>query len=93
VRSGKVKSAAELAKVLGVDPARAQQVFTMLQVDADIGLSQVRIDAGPVASQVPVDPRFAALETKAAEERQAEGEAGAALDDARAKGRVPGSGG
>lgn len=83
VRAGKVKSAADLARVTGVDPGRAQQIFTMLSVDADLGASHVRIDAGPVVAQVPVDPRFAALEER---ERQAEAEASAALD-ARAKGR------
>ncbi|MBK6517824.1 MAG: hypothetical protein IPM79_08550 [Polyangiaceae bacterium] len=83
VRAGKIKSAADLSRVTGVDPGRAQQVFTMLTVDADLGASHVRIDAGPVVAQVPVDPRFAALEER---ERQAEAEASAALD-ARAKGR------
>lgn len=88
LRAGKIKSASDLAKITGVDPARAQQVFTMLSVDADIGAPNVRIDAGPVVAHVPADPRFAALEARAAAEEQAELEANAANADARAKNRT-----
>lgn len=88
MRSGKVKNGADLSKVLGLDPLKAQQVMNLLSVDAAIGVNnQLRIDA-PVIAQVPEDPRFAALENKAAVEAQAEAEANAALGsgDARAKG-------
>ncbi|NUP07057.1 MAG: hypothetical protein HOW73_13465 [Polyangiaceae bacterium] len=85
VRAGKVRNAQDLVRATGVDPARAQQVMTMLSVDADIGAPHVRIDAGPVVAQVPADPRFAALEAR---EREAETEASAVLDDARAKNRT-----
>lgn len=89
VRSGKVKTAADLMKVMGLDAIKAQEVFTLLSVDAEIGAPNLRVDpgAGPIVSQVPVDPRFAALEARAAAEQQAEAEAAAALEDARAKGR------
>jgi len=84
-RTGQIKNAADLAKVTGADGERAQQAFTLLQVDAEIGAPNVRIDAGPIVSQVPEDPRFAALEAKAeAEAAEAEGSA-----DARAKSRAP----
>lgn len=88
MRSGKVKNGADLSKVLGLDPLKAQQVMNLLSVDAAIGAHpQLRIDA-PVVAQVPEDPRFAALESKVAAEAQAEAEANAALGsgDARAKG-------
>jgi hypothetical protein len=85
-RSGKIKSAADLAKLTGADGERAQQAFTLLSVDAEIGVQNVRIDAGPVVPMVPEDPRFAALEAKAEAEAAAEAQGN---DDARAKIRVP----
>jgi hypothetical protein len=85
VRAGKVQSANDLAKVTGADAVKAQQLWTMLSVEAEIGNPQVRIDAGPVVAQVPADARFAELEAR---ERQAEAEASAAVEDARAKGRT-----
>lgn len=75
IRAGKVKNAADLAKVLGVDAARAQEVLTLATVDAEIGVAgapSLRIDTG---SSLPPDPRFAELEAKAAAEAQAEAEA------------------
>ncbi len=88
MRSGKIKSAADLTSVLGVEPQRAQQIMTLLTVESDIGGSGVRIGDGPVVAQVPVDPRFAALEAKLQTERQAEAEAAAVLPDASQKGRA-----
>lgn len=88
MRSGKIKSGADLTSALGVEPQRAQQIMTLLSVESDIGGSGVRIGDGPVVSQVPVDPRFAALEAKLQTERQAEAEAAAAVPDASQKGRV-----
>ncbi len=85
-RNGKIKSAADLAKLTGVDGERAQQAFTLLSVDAEIGVQNVRIDAGPIVPMVPEDPRFAALEAKAEAEAAAEAQANG---DARAKIRVP----
>jgi hypothetical protein len=80
VRAGKARTAADVAKALGIDAARAQHLLTLVSVDAEIGAAlateQVRIDAPP-QSVVPVDPRFAALEAKVAEEQQAEAEAAA----------------
>lgn len=87
-RNGKIKNAADLAKLTGADAERAQQAFTLLSVDAEIGVQNVRIDAGPIVPMVPEDPRFAALEAKANAEAAAEAEANPA-DDARAKIRVP----
>jgi hypothetical protein len=80
IRAGKVKNAADLAKVLGVDAARAQELLTLATVDAEIGVAgapSLRIDTG---STLPPDPRFAELEAKAAAEAQAEAEASAASE-------------
>ncbi len=87
-RAGTIKSAADFQKLTGCDAERAQHAFTLLSVDAEIGVSNVRIDAGPVVAQVPEDPRFAALE-QAEKERAAELEAGLAEADREAKQRVP----
>lgn len=70
-RAGKVKSADDLRALFGLDDKRAQQIFNLLAVDAEVGGTGVRI-GGP---SVPVDPRFAALEERFAREQQAEAEA------------------
>lgn len=80
IRAGKVRNAADLAKILGVDAARAQELVTLATVDAEIGVAgapSLRVDTG---STLPPDPRFAELEAKAAAEAQAEAEASAALE-------------
>jgi hypothetical protein len=79
VRAGKARTPAELAKTLGIDLARAQQLLTLVGVDAEIGIAgapTVRIDTSGAA--LPPDPRFAELEARAAAEQQAEAEASAA---------------
>jgi hypothetical protein len=81
IRAGKAKSAADVAKALGVDAARAQQLLTLASVDAEIGIAgapNVRIDTS--GSALPPDPRFAELEAKAAQEAQAEAEAAATAE-------------
>ena len=79
IRVGKVKSAADAAKILGVDVNRAQELLTLASVDAEIGGALgLRVDtSGPTLAP---DPRFAALEARAAAEAQAEDEANAALE-------------
>lgn len=84
VRAGKAKTPADIAKAFGIDAARAQQLLTLVSVDAEIGIAgapTVRIDTSGAA--LPPDPRFAELEARAAAEQQAEAEASAA--DAHAK--------
>jgi len=92
VREGRVKNAADLARALGVDATRAQHLFTMLSVDAEIGAlgaAGLRIDTtGPTQAAVGVDPRFAALEERAKQveadalrEAEAAAEAESAQDD------------
>jgi hypothetical protein len=89
VRAGKAKTPAEVAQALGVDAARAQQLLTLVSVDAEIGVANaptLRIDTSGAA--LPPDPRFAALEAKAAAEQQAEAEAAAAEAHAQATERA-----
>ncbi|NUO47746.1 MAG: hypothetical protein HOV80_02695 [Polyangiaceae bacterium] len=79
VRTGKAKTPADIAKALGIDLARAQQLMTLVSVDAEIGIAgapTVRVDTS--GSVLPPDPRFAELEARAAAEQQAEAEAAAA---------------
>jgi hypothetical protein len=85
LRSGQVKNAADLARVTGVDAARATHLMNLATVDVDVGTG-LRIAEGPVP--LPEDPRFAALEQKAAVEQQAEAEALALEADAEKRGRA-----
>ena len=72
VRGGHAKSAADLDRIVGVGPERAQQLFLMASVELELGGSTgVRVDTSGVAP-LPPDPRFARLE-------QAEAEASAAI--------------
>lgn len=77
LRTGAVKNAADLARVTRVDPHRAAMLMNLASVefDATSGAAGtgLRIADGPVP--LPEDPRFAALEQKAATEQQAEAEA------------------
>lgn len=77
----------QLAKALGVGVSQAEQLHTVVSVDAEIGASteasRVRIgsgaeDSGPKSSLAP-DPRFEALEARA---RAAESEAAASSEAA-----------
>lgn len=81
--AGKVKSADDLRALFRIDAPRAQQLFNMLTVDAEVGGTGVRIDAGTGAS-VPADPRFAAIEARLAAEQGAEAEAEAEASNAQA---------
>jgi hypothetical protein len=85
LRSGQVKNAADLARLTGVDAARATHLMNLASVDVDVGTG-LRIADGPVP--LPEDPRFAALEAKAAIEQQAEAEALAMEADAEKRGRA-----
>ena len=72
-----------------IDLARAQQLMTLVSVDAEIGIAgapTVRIDTS--GSALPPDPRFAELEARAAAEQQAEAEAAAADAHAQATERA-----
>lgn len=98
VRAGNASPDA-LARALGVEAAQAEQLHTVVAVDAELGAEhaadgpRVRIgapshDDGPKSSLAP-DPRFEALEARA---RAAEAEASAASeiagDEATALGRA-----
>lgn len=85
LRSGQVKNAADLARLTGVDAARATHLMNLASVEVDVGTG-LRIADGPVP--LPEDPRFAALEAKAAVEQQAEAEALAMEADAEKRGRA-----
>ncbi len=88
VAGGKAKTAADVAKLLGIDHARAQQLFTMVGVEAEIGGSTgLRIDAPPSSTLAP-DPRFAELEARALAEQQAEAESAGADANAQATERA-----
>jgi hypothetical protein len=100
VRAGRAKNAGELARALGVDDARAAQLFTMLSVDAEIGAlgaEGLRIDTtGPTQLGLAPDPRFAALEDKAKQieaealrEAEAAAEAETALDEKHSQAKKP----
>jgi hypothetical protein len=84
VRSGRAQSPSDLARALGVEPAQAEQLHTVVAVEGELGAAvepaRVRIgeDTGPKSSLAP-DPRFEALEAKA---RAAEAEAAAAQEAA-----------
>lgn len=82
-RAGKVKSADDLRALFQIDAQRAQQLFNMITVDAEVGGTGVRIDTGAGAA-LPADPRFAALEARLAAEQSAEAEADAAASHAQA---------
>jgi hypothetical protein len=88
MRSGTVKNATDLQRVTNVDPQRAAHLFNLATVEFDIGSAHtgMRIEGAPVP--LPEDPRFAALEARAAVEQQAEAEAAEAETNAAARGRV-----
>lgn len=88
MRSGTVKNATDLQRATNVDPQRAAQLFNLATVEFDIGSAHtgMRIEGAPVP--LPEDPRFAALEARAAVEQQAEAEAAEAETNAATRGRV-----
>ena len=88
MRSGTVKNATDLQRATNVDPQRAAHLFNLATVEFDIGSAHtgMRIEGAPVP--LPEDPRFAALEARAAVEQQAEAEAAEAETNAATRGRV-----
>lgn len=76
-KGGKV-SAKELAKVLGVDRARAEQLLAMVSVDSELAGSGLRIT-------VPPDERFEELEAKAEAKEKASAGEGQESTKAKAK--------
>ncbi len=89
LRSGAVKNSADLARVTRVDPHRAAMLMNLATVEFDTSAAPgtgLRIAEGTVP--LPEDPRFAALEQKAATEQQAEAEAAQAETEAAQRNRA-----
>lgn len=83
VARGVAKNASDLAKLLEIDAARAEELLTTASVDAEVAaaaLGRVRFGETGAGPTIAADPRFTALEQKLRDSAESEAEAQAEVD-------------